>query len=102
MSEDAPRSRSPPGTFDVDSFVSLMLTTRLLAVVAVVVPCDAMHAVPTAVRPSLSVVSRRPEPVMVGTLGKVAALPALYALMSVNEYATHRWYQHEEFNRGTR
>ena len=23
----------------------------------------------------------------------------LYALMSVNEYATHRWYQHEEFNR---
>jgi len=75
------------------------LTTRLLAVVAVVVPCDAMHAVPTAVRPSLSVVSRRPEPVMVGTLGKVAALPALYALMSVNEYATHRWYQHEEFNR---
>jgi len=23
----------------------------------------------------------------------------MYALMSVNEYATHRWYQHEEFNR---
>lgn len=42
---------------------------------------------------------RRSEPVMVGTLGKIAALPTLYALMSVNEYATHRWYQHEEFNR---
>lgn len=27
-----------------------------------------------------------------------AALPALYSLMSVNEYATHRWFQHAEFN----
>jgi len=36
---------------------------------------------------------------MVGTLGKIMAIPALYALMSMNEYATHRWYQHEEFNR---
>ena len=27
------------------------------------------------------------------------SIPTLYALMSVNEYATHRWYQHEEFNR---
>merc|ERR1719201_3208940 len=27
------------------------------------------------------------------------AEPVLYALMSINEYATHRWYQHEEFNR---
>lgn len=39
------------------------------------------------------------SPVMVGTFGAVAALPTLYALMSANEYATHRWYQHEEFNR---
>jgi len=29
----------------------------------------------------------------------LVSIPALYALMSVNEYATHRWYQHEEFNR---
>jgi len=36
---------------------------------------------------------------MVGTIGRLSALPALYALMSVNEYATHRWYQHEEFNK---
>jgi len=35
----------------------------------------------------------------VGLVGKVAAIPTLYALMSVNEYITHRWYQHEEFNR---
>jgi len=27
------------------------------------------------------------------------AAPTLYALMSMNEYVTHRWYQHEEFNR---
>jgi len=27
------------------------------------------------------------------------SVPTLYALMSVNEYCTHRWYQHEEFNR---
>ncbi|KAL3918622.1 MAG: hypothetical protein SGPRY_005942 [Prymnesium sp.] len=39
------------------------------------------------------------SPVMVGLAGKVAALPTLYALMSVNEYITHRWYQHEEFNK---
>lgn len=36
---------------------------------------------------------------MVGAVGKILALPALYTLMSFNEYATHRWYQHEEFNR---
>merc|ERR1719331_1711044 len=29
----------------------------------------------------------------------LVSIPALYALMSVNEYVTHRWYQHEEFNR---
>lgn len=36
---------------------------------------------------------------MVSTFSKVAALPTLYALMSANEYVTHRWYQHEEFNK---
>merc|ERR1719486_826571 len=38
-------------------------------------------------------------PKMVGTFGAIAALPTLYGLMSINEYCTHRWYQHEEFNR---
>jgi hypothetical protein len=37
-------------------------------------------------------------PSMVGVAGQVLAVPALYALMSFNEYATHRYYQHEEFN----
>jgi len=44
-------------------------------------------------------VARSRDVAMVGTFGKLAALPTLYALMSVNEYATHRWYQHEEFNK---
>jgi len=29
----------------------------------------------------------------------VAALPTMYALMSLNEYMTHRYFQHLEFNR---
>mmetsp|Transcript_106576 Transcript_106576/g.188725 ORF Transcript_106576/g.188725 Transcript_106576/m.188725 type:complete len:366 (-) Transcript_106576:15-1112(-) len=49
--------------------------------------------------PGLAAQSRTSDPVMVGLVGQVLALPTLYALMSLNEYATHRWYQHEEFNR---
>jgi hypothetical protein len=38
------------------------------------------------------------------TLGPVAirwilATPAMYAVVSFNEYVTHRWYQHAEFNK---
>ena len=29
----------------------------------------------------------------------VSALPTMYALMSLNEYMTHRYFQHLEFNR---
>lgn len=29
----------------------------------------------------------------------IATLPTLYALMSINEYITHRYYQHAEFNK---
>jgi len=53
-------------------------------------PCAALR------RPAL----RSEPPAMLLTLPKVlASVPALYTLMSVNEYVTHRWYQHEEFNR---
>ena len=31
----------------------------------------------------------------------VLAGPALYSLMSVNEYFTHRYYQHAEYNKAT-
>merc|ERR1712151_249693 len=43
--------------------------------------------------------TRRTQLTMVSTFGAIAAAPALYGLMSMNEYVTHRWYQHEEFNR---
>jgi len=33
------------------------------------------------------------------TVQWAAALPTMYALMSLNEYATHRYFQHLEFNR---
>lgn len=40
------------------------------------------------------------SPTMVLSPLKLAiSVPTMYALMSVNEYATHRWYQHEEWNR---
>jgi len=50
-------------------------------------------------RPARPLVQRTTDPAMVSTFAKIAAIPTLYGLMSVNEYATHRWYQHEEFNR---
>ena len=40
-----------------------------------------------------------PSMALGGAVKWVLAAPVMYALMSVNEYATHRWYQHEEFNR---
>mmetsp|Transcript_33931 Transcript_33931/g.53993 ORF Transcript_33931/g.53993 Transcript_33931/m.53993 type:complete len:375 (-) Transcript_33931:165-1289(-) len=60
-------------------------------------PISSLQAKTQSVPSSTS--QRAASPAMVGTLGKVLALPTLYTLMSVNEYVTHRWYQHEEFNR---
>ena len=31
----------------------------------------------------------------------IAAGPVMYTLMSINEYITHRYYQHEEFNKSS-
>ena len=39
-----------------------------------------------------------PLPTIAAAAKTAAALPTMYALMSANEYATHRWYQHAEFN----
>lgn len=69
-----------------------------IALTALLATASAMQVRP-ALRSAAQPIARRSEPAMVGTFGKIAALPALYALMSANEYATHRWYQHEEFNR---
>ena len=35
---------------------------------------------------------------MVST-GAILAAPAMYSLMSINEYITHRWYQHAEISK---
>lgn len=40
-----------------------------------------------------------PPTMLLSPAKAVISVPVLYALMSVNEYVTHRWYQHEEFNR---
>merc|ERR1719149_455845 len=39
-----------------------------------------------------------PEPVETATRYALV-LPTMYALMSLNEYATHRYFQHLEFNK---
>jgi len=44
-------------------------------------------------------IAAEPSMALGGAVKWVFAAPVMYALMSVNEYATHRWYQHEEFNR---
>ena len=44
-------------------------------------------------------IAAEPSMALGGAVKWVLAAPVMYALMSVNEYATHRWYQHEEFNR---
>ena len=52
------------------------------------------------VRPARAAPHRAAPPSLLLSPAKLAiSVPTLYALMSVNEYATHRWYQHEEFNR---
>ena len=38
-------------------------------------------------------------PTLVAAARCAAAIPTLYSIMSVNEYITHRYYQHEEFNK---
>ena len=36
---------------------------------------------------------------MINPVSAVVAIPTLYTLMSVNEYITHRYYQHAEYNK---
>lgn len=36
---------------------------------------------------------------MVSPAALLASVPILYSTMSVNEYITHRWYQHTDFNK---
>jgi len=73
---------------------------KAFVLVSTVGSVTALHSSVMLTRPAVAVSTRRAaEPAMVSTVAKIAAIPTLYALMSANEYATHRWYQHEEFNR---
>ena len=55
--------------------------------------------------PAVVEVSRAAQPAMAAdtmladAIRVVSVVPTMYALMSVNEYATHRYFQHLEFNR---
>ena len=81
---------------------------RLLSVAALAT-ADALTAAPTMLRAHAHHAAGRPAaatprtevPVMVLPLSARLALsvPTMYALMSVNEYVTHRYFQHAEFNR---
>lgn len=51
-------------------------------------------------QPAVASLRRTAHPDMILSPTKaLVSIPTLYALMSFNEYCTHRWYQHEEFNR---
>ena len=56
----------------------------------------ALHAKSTTARAAPVVAS---EAALADAIRVVAALPTMYVLMSLNEYATHRYFQHLEFNR---
>lgn len=78
-----------------------------LAIGLLVAPCAALSVgMTSAARPVMgSAVAGRaaqraaPPEMSLGVVKYAAALPALYGLMSINEYCTHRWYQHAEFNK---
>jgi len=77
---------------------------HLVGVVTLLVaPCAALSVgVPAArtVMRATAPAQRAAAPDMgLGMVKYLAAGPALYACMSVNEYCTHRWYQHEQFNK---
>lgn len=72
----------------------------MLSLVLLSAPGFAPPARMPAPTPKLSATAvRAAQPKMVSTFGMLAAAPTLYGLMSINEYVTHRWYQHEEFNK---
>merc|ERR1719409_1614936 len=57
-------------------------------------------AVAPIVGAPLRTARRSAAPTMLLSIPKaLISIPTMYVLMSVNEYVTHRWYQHEEFNR---
>ena len=55
-------------------------------------------ALPQVVATAVAAIPRAVCALKMPTIRQLAAAPALYALMSINEYFTHKYYQHAEFN----
>ena len=83
---------------------------RLSSAAVLLLAFDTVEGYSTALRPRLapagpavavaSCARRSAEPAMLLSVSQaLISVPTLYTLMSVNEYCTHRWYQHEEFNK---
>ena len=85
----------------------LVLLAALVGVANTLAPSAALRPTPMLRASSPATLSspvaaprRAAGPTMfLGPAKVLVSIPALYGLMSVNEYVTHRWYQHEEFNR---
>ena len=76
----------------------IMITNSILSVGAFSTKSVKIHSLSNikAKHSTLKMIS--PEVIWEGSR-YLAALPVMYSLMSVNEYITHRYYQHAEFNR---
>jgi hypothetical protein len=68
---------------------------RLTAVVGIVLlaSCTAFHAGRGPIR------ANRVKAVKMGVLANIAAVPIMYSMLSINEYITHRYYQHTDLNK---
>jgi len=55
-------------------------------------------ALPQVVATAVAAIPKAVCALRMPTIRQLAAAPALYALMSINEYFTHKYYQHAEFN----
>ena len=55
-------------------------------------------AMPQVVATAVAAIPKAVCALKLPTIRQLAAAPALYALMSINEYFTHKYYQHAEFN----
>lgn len=88
----------------ISPMLRLTLLAAFLGVANTLAPSAALRPTPMlrASSPASPVAAprRAAGPTMfLGPAKVLVSIPALYGLMSVNEYVTHRWYQHEEFNR---
>ena len=88
----------------ISPMLRLTLLAAFVGVANTLAPSAALRPTPMlrASSPASPVAAprRAAGPTMfLGPAKVLVSIPALYGLMSVNEYVTHRWYQHEEFNR---